>query len=108
MLCVKDGFVLTGCSRWQHVSSDQNPGGDYTTQLYRDYNKPIIRIPINQPDPTSISWFMSARVCFTMAACVENFQKYGPHKVGIHRRSTGGPLLTGTHLEDHPRTWIRG
>ena len=23
--------------------------GDYTTQLYRDYNKPVIRIPIEQP-----------------------------------------------------------
>ena len=36
------------------MSSVENPGclfdiGDYTTQLYGDYNKPILRIPINQP-----------------------------------------------------------
>ena len=39
------------CSTWRekkkhHLSSDQNPGwldyvGDYTTQLYRDYNKAL-------------------------------------------------------------------
>ena len=37
-----------------HVSSDQNPGwlgyiGDYTSQLYTDYHRAVIRIPINQP-----------------------------------------------------------
>ena len=34
------------------MSSDQNHGwfGDYTTQLYRDYNnQAIIRIPVTQP-----------------------------------------------------------
>ena len=36
------------------LSNEQNPGwlgyiGGYTTQLYRDYNKTILRIPTNQP-----------------------------------------------------------
>ncbi len=40
---------------WEHVSHEKRaPGwlgfiGDYTIQLYGDYNKPIIRIPIKQP-----------------------------------------------------------
>ena len=45
-----------GRTKVQKVSSKQNPGyllyiGDYTktTQLHRDYNKPIARIPFNQP-----------------------------------------------------------
>ena len=35
-------FVLETVVFRFHVSSDQNPGyiGDYTSQLYRDYNEP--------------------------------------------------------------------
>ena len=36
------------------MSNEKNLGclwyiGDYTTQLFRDYNKPIIRVPTKQP-----------------------------------------------------------
>ena len=35
-----------GFSGWQHMSHEKSPGwlgyiGDYTTQLYGDYNKPL-------------------------------------------------------------------
>ena len=57
-LCASDthfGIQFLGGKRGdvcvQQVSSDQNPGclgyiGDYTTQVYRDYNKPIKGSPL--------------------------------------------------------------
>ena len=40
------GFLVLVTKKSQHVSRVENPGwffdiGDYTTQLYGDYNKPI-------------------------------------------------------------------
>ena len=42
---VYENMILVVKNGNNHLSSDQNPGyllyeGDYTTQLYRDYNKP--------------------------------------------------------------------
>ena len=50
----QNSFFMRQATSTNHLSNEKNPGwldyiGDYTTQLYRDYNKPIIRIPINQP-----------------------------------------------------------
>ena len=46
--------VLIEREVFKDVSHEKNPGwlgykGGYTTQLYRDYNTPLIRIPINYP-----------------------------------------------------------
>ena len=43
-----------GSKKASNMRNEKNPGwlgyiGDYTTQLYRDYNKPFIKTPINQP-----------------------------------------------------------
>ena len=46
------------------MSNEKNLGwlgciGDYTTQLYRDYNITIIRIPINKPVQWKVGGFFS-------------------------------------------------
>ena len=46
--------------------------GDYTTQVYRGYNKPIIRIPFNQPVQWKVGGFFSwltLRTCSLLSGC---------------------------------------
>ena len=53
-----------GSKKASNMRNEKNPGwlgyiGDYTTQLYRDYNKPFIKTPINQP----VQWKVISFFC---------------------------------------------